>query len=316
MPGVQPKVATRDNDIIAYLISDLHLSHRPPLARSGEKDWYEVQKRYLNQIKLTACFKMAPIICAGDIFDDGWRSNRCPPELINFAISNLPRMYAVPGQHDLPHHRLEALKRSAFWTLVEAGVVTYLEPGRPCHIENLILHGFPWGVPVVPNTLPPSTWGLHVAVIHQCIWTKRTGFTGARKEDSYLQTLPKLEGYDVAVFGDNHKHFRKGKVWNCGGFIRRTIIEKDHNPCMGLLQFDGQIKTSWLNTDKDKFIDTAKAGEELLELTENFTRGLMDILSLIEEGSVDFIQKLKYALASPKIKDSVKAILTKALGDK
>jgi hypothetical protein len=32
-------------------------------------------------------------------------------------------MFAVPGQHDLPYHRMEDLMKSSFWTLVEAKVI-------------------------------------------------------------------------------------------------------------------------------------------------------------------------------------------------
>ena len=43
--------------------------------------------------------------------------------LISFAIRELPSCYAIPGQHDLPNHSYTDIQRSAYWVLVEAGII-------------------------------------------------------------------------------------------------------------------------------------------------------------------------------------------------
>ena len=107
----------QEPNAIAILCSDLHLSLTKPACRA-DKDWMEVQAHYLKQLEDTA--GNLPIFCAGDIFDR-WNA---PPELINFALRNLPDdMLCVPGQHDLPNHRLDEKHRSGYGVLSNAGKI-------------------------------------------------------------------------------------------------------------------------------------------------------------------------------------------------
>ena len=106
--------------VAAIAISDLHLTLNTPSCRA-EKDWLEVMSGYFQQVKDyhqqvegIPYGNVVPIICAGDVFD---RPNP-PIELVNWAIRTLPTMYSVPGQHDLVHHNLSDIKKSAYWTLV------------------------------------------------------------------------------------------------------------------------------------------------------------------------------------------------------
>jgi len=132
------------SNVIAILCSDIHLCHTPPVARSAEPDWYVAMERQLDELRAVAEQHGAPIVCAGDIFDR-WNS---PPELINFAIQSSPKMHSIPGQHDLPHHRYEDMQRSAYWTLVAAGVLTDLGTVPKVVSNWLAVHPFPWGFPI------------------------------------------------------------------------------------------------------------------------------------------------------------------------
>ena len=125
---------------IAILCSDLHLSHRPPLARAREPDWYEAMMHPLDELDdLTG--DNLPVICGGDVFDK-WNS---PPELINFALAELPgTMESVAGQHDLPHHSWPERRKSAYWTLVESGKIKTLD-GRWEGEGKFVRRGFYWG---------------------------------------------------------------------------------------------------------------------------------------------------------------------------
>src|SRR5688500_1062308 len=92
---------------IAILCADLHLTMKQPACRDDD-DWMKTQAGYLSQLKMLQKSEtmgpVLPILCAGDIFDK-WNA---PPELIHFALEHLPDgMICVPGQHDLPNHRME-----------------------------------------------------------------------------------------------------------------------------------------------------------------------------------------------------------------
>jgi hypothetical protein len=311
--------------VVAILCSDLHLSHKPPIARSVEPDWYKTMGRYLKQLRDLADHHKAPVVCAGDIFDDGWRPHRCPPELINFAIAHLPRMYAIPGQHDLPYHRYDMVERSAYWTLVEAGVikdlcpvdeVTILPKAKPDQKE-VIVFPFPWGFPVKP---PPGTSPefIHLCVAHQYVWCAEKGYPGAPEDQHIRFVLENLRGYDVALFGDNHKGFiwsREGwpTVFNHGTFIRRKSDEREYQPHVGLLYSDGGIVLLPYKTDKDRWIDVASTTEKLANESGLDGELLLAELASLGDSTINFHEAVKRFLEKHNTNDRVTALVMELL---
>jgi DNA repair exonuclease SbcCD nuclease subunit len=211
----------------------------------------------------------APVLCAGDIFHR-WNS---PPELINFAMEHLPRnFYAVPGQHDLPNHSYDLIKKSAFWTLVRAGKIHELNK-IGYRIGNMIVYGFGWGCSIEPPSRKDEK-ALSVAVVHQYIWNNVTNsYPGAPEEGRISAVRKAIGAYDAAAFGDNHKGFLSyQKIMNCGGLMRRASDEKDYKPAVGLLYSTGLIERVFLNTDEDWF-----------EPTEQRTPNSMDLSAFVDE---------------------------------
>jgi hypothetical protein len=296
--------------IIAILCADIHLSHRAPIARSAEPDWYKAMKRPLKQLCDLAADYSVPVICAGDVFDR-WNS---PPELINFALTHLPEMYAVPGQHDLPNHSYEERKRSAYWTLVEAGRITELGKGDVVG-SGLLCNGFPWGEDVRP---PIKEDGMWVAVIHKYIYRTDEGYPGAPKEQRVAGYSKALEGYDVAVFGDNHIGFHWDgdnrtfcQVFNCGSLMRRNIDQRDYEPMVGLLHSDGTVKPHFLDCSEDKFIDEERTGAEPitgLDLTR-----FMEELEELGGGELDFRSAMDFYFKRTEVDKSVQKIVLEAM---
>jgi hypothetical protein len=172
--------------------------------------------RPLVQLRALAEKLKVPIVCAGDLFHK-WNS---PPELINFAIKHLPKMYCIPGQHDLPLHSYADIRKSAYWTLVEAGVITDIPGGGFLDVpeHRLRLFGFPWGFPVTPCEDRREGW-FHLAVVHAYCWSATTGYPGAAPEHHARHHFKSLEGYDGGVYGDNHK----GALYNEKGLLRDPI---------------------------------------------------------------------------------------------
>lgn len=247
------------------MTSDWHLSHRPPIARArSDVDWYSVMYEYLKQLRQISTLLGAPIVAAGDIINH-WTE---PAELINFAIENMPTVYAVPGQHDLPNHSYQDIHRSPYWTLVAADKIHNLEYGIPHYVNTrehqngMALHGFPWGTePLRLKSLfsKQTTFRqIHVAVAHRYIWQGKHQHEGAQKIYESKSYLPGLDGYIAAAFGDNHKGFLtkvgKCQVMNCGTLIRRSVDEIEYKPQIGLLWNDGKITSLLLDTSNDKFM--------------------------------------------------------------
>jgi DNA repair exonuclease SbcCD nuclease subunit len=190
--------------------------------------------RPLREIRDLASSLKVPVICAGDIFDR-WNS---PPELINFALENLPFMYAVPGQHDLPSHRTDLIQKSAYHTLELAGRIKTIPSGGMTLSDDLSAHGFGWGCEVTP---PYGGVGVGLAVVHSFIWTDDYGYPGAPMSATVKQFKKKLKGYDAAVFGDNHKGFLAGSILNCGTLFRRKADEISYRPSIGVLFLSGAM---------------------------------------------------------------------------
>ncbi len=299
-----------NNDVLAILISDFHLSHSPPTARSAEEDWYTAMARPLREVKLLADNLDVPVLCAGDIFHR-WGS---PPSLINFAIENLPKMYAVPGQHDLPHHSYDDIRQSAYWTLVEAGTIENVEWRKPVWLKSaeLALHAFSWGreLETRNNLAGDGGTALHTALIHRYLWTDRYGgYPGAPAETNLRSMGEQLRGYDVAVFGDNHQQFQAKSgdctVYNCGCLIRRTIAERDYRPAVGLLKADGLVEPHYLDTSEDKWVDAEPEQEE--REVEGLDEFLAELGGL-EADSLDFREALKRYLRTGTREDVEKIL--------
>ncbi len=274
MPNVQK------TNIIAILCSDIHLSHKMPRCRQDD-DWYGSMGKILDQlVELKEKFE-CPVLCAGDVFDR-WNS---PPELINFALDRMPNMIAIPGQHDLPLHRYDLIKQSAYWTLVAAGKIKSLEPDHTTGQTEIQgfgnrtfqVTGFPWGFDPNPKkSIYPDL--LNIAMVHKYIYADSiTKYTHANSDDHFSKLTESLAGYDVAVFGDNHKMFLKTAgdctVFNPGSLMRRTIADTARR-WVGLLLADGCVQLHEIVED-GKFVE-AKEDAPDAGMIESFIQKLED----------------------------------------
>lgn len=220
-----------------------------------------------------------PIVCAGDIFDR-WNS---PAELINFAIKQLPHMFAVPGQHDLPYHSLDDIRKSAYWTLVEAGKITHLTKPLVFQDANMQLHPFPWGKTDYhkePERGGKERW--EVAVIHRYIWKLGSGHMNADPGSKIDKFRKALAFYDAAVFGDNHKGFYSilpPRVFNCGTMMRRKADELLYSPQIGLFLDDGNFERYPLDCSLDQHCIPFKSEGQTTEEAdmESFLEELKDL---------------------------------------
>lgn len=315
--------------LIAVLCSDLHLTLQRPACRD-DKDWLDVQAGYLKQLRTLAHrrtrfspdhewdIETVPIICAGDIFDR-WNVS---PELINFALKHLPDgMICVPGQHDLPNHRMDAIHRSGYGVLAQAGKIKDISGSTLASDAGFAAYGFGWEEEIEPldpnNEQRPGAAKaiLHVAVIHRYMWSvPGTGYPGSPEKARLYAFKKQLRGYDVAVVGDNHIHFTaqagECQVFNCGGFIRRKSDEIDRRPAVGLLYSDGTVKTHFLDTSGDKFHADVQKREEIPVNMKEF----IDSLEGLGEQGLDFREAVRQHLRNDDLKKPVKRLIEEIMG--
>lgn len=301
------------SDVITILCSDIHLSHKPPTARAAEDNWFEAMGRPLIQLRdLSAKFNV-PIICAGDIFHK-WNS---PPELINFALDALPEMISIFGQHDLPNHNYEEMERSAYRTLEKADKIEDLCGGILLnHCPDIALYGFSWGLEL--QSIKPIKDFLQIAVVHSYCWTTGCNYPNAPIEQQYSYYAKKLRGFDLAVFGDNHKQFSAAlrgninmNIYNCGCLIRRRFDEREYEPSVGLLYSDGHVERHKLDCSEDKWSDytDAKANaEQMIDVSEFVTE-----LNSLKNDSLDFVDEVKRFCERNKVSKEVMAEILQAV---
>lgn len=296
---------------VGVLCGDLHFRHIAPVARQEkDKDWYGVMYRYCEQLRNIA--GDLPIFCTGDIFHK-WNS---PSELINFLISNMPRMHAVPGNHDLPLHNYKDLHKSAYWTLVKAKVIRNLDPDSVLELEKLHVHAFPHGFPLSPLPEDRRKDGvLHLAIVHQYIWTGGCTYPDAPSDNMAANVLPRLDGYTSAAFGDNHISFSlppdRGTLINCGTFIRQKTDEYNLHPCVGVLRSDGTIRVSQLDTSEDRW------EEEIVSTVKKVKNiDLESFLEMLNDGgevSLDFTDAVRRCVMQQKTPGPILRIINRAL---
>ena len=303
---------------LAVVASDIHLSEKAPSGRKTD-DWFADMAFALLQLRQAASTMNVDVVIAGDIFDK-WNPS---PELINFAADNLPKCYAVPGQHDLPNHNYNDIHRSGMGCLMRMGVVRLLEPDIPAKISFgdgcARLWGVPWGQEI--TALPKSSKYLDIAVVHAYCWAKGHEYTGAPLEKNYVSYGNQLAGYAAALFGDNHKGFltkspHGTNILNCGGFMRRTTDEKDYQPCYGVLYTDGSIVRVPLET-RDVWHDEA-VGAQLTLNDAPMDKATEYLRSLITAGGmqclVDYRKVVHHYLESEKPNTRVRDLVINAIG--
>lgn len=326
-----PTISSGKKRVVAIFTSDWHLSEVAPLARSTEPHWLDTQADYISQIGKLVGEHSAPLFIAGDIFDR-WNSG---PAIINRAIESLDecgwgyaggnKPIAIPGQHDLPNHRYDQRNRSAYGTLHLAGAIIDQQPrGKEeysVEIDDLIIDTYPWkhDDQIKPPTKVHSLCK-NIALIHSMIWTEKTGFKDAPEGQRYGKWLKRLKGYDLAVFGDNHKGFLIEKedqptVLNCGTMMRRKSDEKSYKPFVGLLWNTGKVTKHFLDVSKDKFyVDFMN--DELEKMQQSLhidLEGFVDEMTALQDQGFDWSKTVEAWVKKNKINTHVATIIMRAI---
>lgn len=301
---IEPTCTEPKHDVNSIYCADIHLSDRAPVARSAETDWLKAQERVLSQIKAIQEQYECPLYIAGDIFHR-WDAS---PALISLFIRIMKGgvVWAISGNHDTPHKQYQHLKKSAYWTLVESGVIAHLPPLKTFNggkSGNILISGFPDGFTV---RSPQQHHGLtlNVALIHDFIWIKGTGYDGAPEAKRYSAWINKLRDYDLAVFGDNHKGFltqepassvtnsdhRRCSILNCGGLQCRRSDEKAYRPRIGLLHDSGLVTQHFLDTSQDRWSSLSTEILAVERATEMNLSGFIEDVNKLRDMGLNWRQ--------------------------
>lgn len=187
-----------------------------------------------------------------------------------------------------------------------------MKPGGNYGDGAVTMHAFPYGSEVKPlkknRDLP-----IEVAVIHDYIWTKETGYEGALEEKRLKAWGARLKGYDIALFGDNHKSILSRvndcTVINPGSFMRRKMDEREYRPCVGLIyntKEKDNVQRHYLDHSGDIFLEE----EQVIKAMSGIgTESFLEELSGLSDAAIDFGDAVKRILDRKKVSDTVKKII-------
>lgn len=300
-------------DVAAIYCADIHISDKAPIARSAEPDWFAAMKRPLTQVERLAAYYGVPIFIAGDIFD----KHNPHARTVNWAIDNLFHGQAIPGNHELPDHRYDKMKESAYWTLCEAQTVTNLIPGKLHEFSEFGLRAFPFGFDIEPCQDEWHEFYFYVAMAHQFVWQKGNTFHGAPEEHNVKKVRERLTGYQAAFFGDNHNGFiNRGSpdICNCGGLLRRTRKEVSYSPVVMLLFRNGGTAYHVLDASEDKFFNFDQlAVIDTLESRDPELAAVCKELADLGETSCDFKEMVRRRAERDTVSKGVRFRIYEAL---
>ena len=303
---------------VGILCGDFHLSLKAPVARSAEENWLDAQTRPLDQLKDLSVKYDCDIFCTGDIFDK-WDSK---VELVNWAMEYLPpRMWSIAGNHDLPLHSYDDIKKSAYWTLARSRKIKHLANGvLGCKVFNWNVFGFNFTPSGCTGDYAGAKNENNLALVHEyCYGSKKSAYKDAPKSANAANLAERFKNFQVLASGDNHTPFewmpapgkRLPRIYNAGGLQRRTISEIDHEPIVNVLFEDGHVEPHFLDCSEDKFIDV-DAACEIVEKAMDMTDFLNELKALGEKG-LDFAAAVKRFVSDNNVQSGVAKKIFKAL---
>lgn len=296
------------------LTSDWHIRSDVPENRID--DFLKEQERKIDFILDISNNYCCPIVIAGDIGDKSRWENWLLEKYIKKFNAHRQKIYVLPGQHDLPNHRLDKLSESGLGVLIASKAVLELRKSWSRKLEkNIYIHPFPFGFHI--NKVSSSNMDERIiSLIHQLVsqtklWEGQESFVSAK---SLLKKFPE---YDLIVSGDNHQSFverYKGRLLvNPGAIMRSTISQFNHKPKVYL----------WRAKDNEiEAIETPiQPPEKVFDLSAMNKQDKRDerMLAFVEslksdcEFKMSFKENLEKFLKKNKVKQQVKDKIFMAL---
>lgn len=260
----------------AILCADIHIRADIPECRTDKDEYQKEQWSKWSQIIDLSEEFCAPIIVAGDLGHKPQWPSGILRKFIQISFGADRAIIVVPGQHDLPYHKVDSWRESALGVLEADGAIEVcLGTSRnPFIIDSEInIYDFPWGVSM-DRRLSQSS-GYNVAVTHQLVMEgkgNKMDWPGADASFA-IELLKAYPQYCLILSGDNHLPFvveHEGRLLvNPGSMMRMTASQINHKPRVYLWNRHGQLKTVYLNISENVItrdhIEKQKAKENRME---------------------------------------------------
>lgn len=292
------------------LTADWHLRSTIPICRKD--DFFEEQAKKIDFILQESDRYQCPILVAGDIGDKPQWENWLLEKYIGKFKAHSQRIYVLPGQHDLPNHRLDKLSESGLGVLVTSEAVYPLINQR-WFDEKFKISCFPFGEKLNGPTYKKEN--KEIAIIHQLV-SQNPLWKGQKNFISAKSLLGKFPCYDLIVSGDNHQSFAeeyKGRLLvNPGSIMRTTIAQKNFKPRIYLWYAEtNTVKEVSIPIKKDVF----KPIEEIIHLEDENTIQFIQTVRRDYDINISFNKNMESCLnKNPELPEKVRNRIYKAMG--
>lgn len=243
------------------------------------------------------------ILLAGDVFHKWKSSPYLLWQILDELMPGIPT-YAIPGQHDLPSHRLSEYHKSALAVLEAAGVMHVVSDGI----------GTSDYVMSAPYGEEPEDTETSILMMHRFVYDGDKPFPGVPKEALAKNVLKKYKNHDIIITGDNHQSFvtrHKGRVLvNPGSLSRQTADQANHEPAVYIVDTDHPTHVERIaipclpSTEvlSRKHIEKEQEKEERVE-------AFIDKLKDDSEWSISFEENMKTFLLENDIEQKTKELI-------
>jgi DNA repair exonuclease SbcCD nuclease subunit len=294
------------------ITADLHLRSSLPRCRL-DPDWIATQKNILDQIYQYSITYDASVVVVGDIFHS---VNETTNEIIGiiqkFAIKlgdSNNRLYILAGNHDLPAHNLDNMKKSAFNVLLNSQNIK--------HLSELEIYDYKISASDFGDN---DTNDADIAFKHILTFPNRNavppGAVGAVTARDLFDMFP--EAF-VIFTGDYHRDFiykhKNSVAINPGCVIRQAADLIDYAPSVVLVEFKPKNRIckarSLMLKDNSSFItdDYIVKAEERSERIGAF----VERIKTNESVSFDFVENVHNKLKNSEITNSVRETIIELL---
>jgi len=204
---------------LAILTGDWHIREDVPICRTD--DFWETQWKKVDFISELQKKYDCPVLHSGDVFNH-WKPS---PYLLTKAIKHFPKQFhTVYGNHDLPQHSIEQIKKCGVYTLRTANELIVIPEGT-------------WGT--TPKKGQPYLEFDHrkILIWHVMTYVGKSPWPGCT-DLTAMQILDKHPQYDLILTGHNHKSFvyvtgtpqKPRLLVNPGSLTRQDADQDNHEP--------------------------------------------------------------------------------------
>jgi len=302
----------------AILCADTHIRADTPRNRIDNFPT-ALQNKFEYILKLGTKYN-CPILIAGDI---GHRPT-WPWPLYSWFIRVVKKyksdIICIPGQHDLPNHKLDKMDDAPMGISAMTKMITVLDNGYKVGVGKINVFGFPFGKEIIsPFDMVSDTKQIHalsgtdglnrnIAITHQMVIEDRPEYKG--QEGTKAVNLLKNNDYDLILSGDNHKPFvvqYKNKLLvNPGSMMRSNSDQAGHRPRVYLYDAENnKVVPEYLPIAKDvikeSVIDTEAYKKRFDAVIENLKE------KQDQSVTIDFKENVKRYFENNRVRKNIKA---------